>query len=103
MISKEQIAHDLSIVYLNNKYGINVTGSFFISNGEGSGDIETEYLPDVNKPKKHKIKTGEKNFFGFDKKMWIDSDYIIDDTFINMIRDYKKASLRFIELIELLD
>ena len=28
MISKEQIAHELAMVYMNNKYGINVRGDF---------------------------------------------------------------------------
>lgn len=30
MISKEQIAHDLAIVYLQNRYGVSINSNFFL-------------------------------------------------------------------------
>ena len=100
MISRKQVAHDLSIAYINNRYGVNVTGGLYVSDGSGSGDVTTEHLPDVCEPAKHKIETGEKNILGFKKKVWIESGYVVDKIFINMICDYKKAYLRFLELLD---
>ena len=37
MLSKEQIAHDLTMVYMHNMYGIDVTGFFSINDGNGNG------------------------------------------------------------------
>ena len=45
MITKEQVAHDLAIVYLNNRYGITVGGSFDYSCGIGTGSVSTEHAP----------------------------------------------------------
>ena len=57
MISNKQIAHDLAIAYINNKYGPNVNGDFSVtgSNNDiyGSGSVETKFLPDVDKKKYH--------------------------------------------------
>ena len=48
MISKEQIAHDLTIVYLNNRYGIDVGGHISVFDGDGHGDVSTEKFPDIS-------------------------------------------------------
>ena len=68
MISKEQIAHDLAIVYMKNRYGINVTGDFYISGASGSGTVKTESFPDASEPEYTKVKTGEKGLFGLERK-----------------------------------
>ena len=68
MISKEQIAHDLAIVYMKNRYGINVTGDFYISGASGSGTVKTERFPDASEPEYTKVKTGEKGLFGLERK-----------------------------------
>lgn len=103
MLSKEQIAHDLSIAYINNRYGVDVTGQFNVSGSDGdisgSGDVNTEHLPDVDEIKRIKIGTGEKGLFGFEKKKWAESGFLIDDIFVNMINDYQKAYSRFLELL----
>lgn len=103
MISKEQIAHDLAISYINNRYGITVKGKFYVSQNDGeisgSGDVDTERFPKVDEPIKVKVNTGEKNFLGLNKKKYIDSGYVIDEIFIKMIDDYKKAYTRFLELL----
>jgi len=103
MIPKEQIVHDLAIVYINNKYGIDVTGNFDVSisegNGSSSGSIASEHLPDVKAPKIIKVNTGEKGIFGRDKKQKIQQGYLVDDIFAEMIRDYHVANMRFLELL----
>lgn len=49
MVSKEQIAHELAMVYMNNKYGINIRGNFHLNDGDGNGNVETDHFPDVSK------------------------------------------------------
>ena len=104
MISKKQIAHDLAIAYINNKYGPNVNGDFSVtgSNNDiyGSGSVETKFLPDVDKKKISFVNTGEKTMFGLvNKKKPIEDGYLIDSTFKNMIIDYKKAYSRFLNML----
>ena len=103
MLPKEQIAHDLSIVYMRNRYGIDVTGEFFLSgrNGDftGFGDVKTEHFPDMDEMKKVKVGTGEKGFLGREKKKWEESGYLTDEIFVSMINDYHKAYKRFFELL----
>ena len=68
MISKEQIAHDLAIVYLINRHGAEVVGSFDVSGDResvsGYGNIETLRMPDVVEERIVKVKTGNKKSFG---------------------------------------
>jgi len=37
--------------------------------------------------KEFKVSTGEKGLLGFDKKKWIESGFLIDDIFQDMIAD----------------
>ena len=99
MISKEQVAHDLSMAYINNRYGIDVSGSFDVSDGSGSGRVRTNHLPGANEIKKIKIGTGEKGFLGREKKEWVESGFLIDEIFINMMNDYQTSYSRFLELL----
>jgi len=62
MLSKELIAYDLTMIYMKNRYGINVTGSFYISDNNGTGNIDTEHFPAVSEPQYTKVGTGEKGF-----------------------------------------
>ena len=82
MLSNEKIAHDLAIVYLSNRYGIDISGGFSLTNGDGSGDIETEHLPATDEIKYKKISTGEKGFLS------------------NIFKDYKRAYAFFLSKIE---
>jgi hypothetical protein len=100
MIPKEQIAHDLTIAYITNKYGVDVTGNFFISDGDGSGSVTTKHFPDANVPNVIKVGTGEKGFFGIEKKQKVQSGYLVDDIFRNMINDYHNAISRFLSLLD---
>lgn len=99
MISKEQIAHDLALTYLSNKYGVDVNGDFDISEGSGSGSVVTEHLPDLNAIKKVKVRTGERGFLGIEKKKTVEVGYEVNDVFANMIEDYYSAYARFFGLL----
>ena len=96
MISKEQIAHDLTIVYLNNRYGINVEGDFSVSSGDGYGDITTIKFPDIFEIKYKKISTGEKGFLGIEKKVKVEDGYKADGIIDMMIEEYHKVFSRIL-------
>jgi len=105
MTNKSQIAHDLSIAYINNRYGAEVRGKFSVSTYEGdvtgSGEVETERLPDVNRIRMVKVGTGEKHFFGLrERTTLVESGYEVDSIFANMIEDYYEAYSRFLALLE---
>lgn len=107
MISKDQIAHDLTIVYLNNRYGINVSGSFdvssdsqndTVSNVYGSGNVTTDRFPDINETVT--VGTGEKTWLIFEKTKQISAkDYLIGGAFRQMIQDYYTVFSLFRELL----
>ncbi len=105
MIDREQIAHDLAMVYLQNRYGAEVSGEFSVETwGDdvtGSGRVETNRLPTVNSTRMVRGKTGEKRFLGLINKYEdIDTgEYKVDDVFVEMIDDYNAAYERFLELI----
>ena len=95
MISKEQIAHDLAVVYMKNRHGINVTGDFY----SGSGTIQTEHFHDVSEPEYTKVKTGEKGLFGLERKQKVPSGNKVDPLFAEMIQNYYDAYFRFYQLL----
>lgn len=101
--SKEQIAHDLAIAYINNRYGVDVIGDFNVSgsvdNIYGSGNVSTEHFPDVNTIKQIKVATGKKGLLGFEKKKWVEDGFTMDEVFISMISDYKAAYIRILEIL----
>jgi hypothetical protein len=105
MIPKEQIAHDLAIAYINNKYGVEVSGDFDVSTyGDdviGSGSVSTEYLPDIVSSNMIKVGTGEKGLLGKEKKKWVQDGvtYPADKVFRDMNKDYHAAYERFITLL----
>ena len=99
MISKEQIAHDLAIVYLKNRYGINVKGDFYISGDSGSGTVKTEHFPDVSEPEYTKVKTGEKGLFGLERKQKVPSGNKVDPLFAEMVQNYYDAYFHFYQLL----
>lgn len=106
MISKEQIAHDLAIVYLTNRYGSEVVGSFNVSGDResvsGYGSVETIRMPDIDEERIVKMKTGNKKSFGpfkYDEQVKVVDGYKVDPIFTEMIQDYKNAYERMIELL----
>ena len=100
MISNEQIAHDLSIIYLNNRYGIDVSGDFYIDDGSGSGEIGTEHLPDTKELKYKRVGTGEKGFLGIEKKVNVEDGHVVDDLFFDILKNYRYAYNHFLNLLE---
>ena len=96
MISKEQIAHDLTIVYLNNRYGIDVGGHIFVSDGDGNGDVSTEKFPDVSEINYKKVGTGEKGFLGIEKKLKVEDGYKADSIIDDMIEEYYQVFSRIL-------
>ena len=96
MISKEQIAHDLTIVYLNNRYGINVEGDISVSDGDGHGDITTKTFPDISEIKYKKVGTGEKGFLGIEKKIKVEDGYKADSIIDDMIEEYYQVFSRIL-------
>lgn len=103
MISKEQIAHDLALVYLNNRYGVEVTGDVDVSSDNGNvsgyGSVTTENLPNLYEKKMKIIKTDEKGLFGIKKRERQFDGYLINNTFKNMIDDYYIAYDRILDLL----
>ncbi len=99
MISKEQIAHELAMVYINNKYGINVRGEFYLNDGNGTGTVETDHFPDMSKMSYSKVKTGEKGFLGTEKKKKIPSGHQVDPLFSEMVENYYGAYNKFLDLL----
>lgn len=105
MTNKDQIAHDLAVAYINNRYGAEVTGEFSVSTYDrdvtGSGQVETERLPHVNKIRMVRVGTGERHFFGLrERTTSVESGYEVDPVFENMIEDYYEAYSRFHALLK---
>ena len=88
MISKEQLAHDLTMVYLNNRYGISVDGYFHVSDGDGSGNIDTKRFPSPFEINYDKVGTGERGFLGFEKKVRVKNGYTADGIIDRIIQEY---------------
>lgn len=104
MTTKDQIAHDLAMAYINNRYGAEVKGEFSVSTWEkdvsGSGQVETERLPHVNRIRKVRVGTGERHLFGLrERATWVASGFEVDPVFANMIDDYYDARERFLTLL----
>lgn len=105
MKDKVQIAHDLAMAYINNRYGAEVKGEFSVDTWDdkvtGSGKVETERLPDVNKIRMVSVGTGERHLLGLlEKKQWVESGYEVDSVFNEMIYDYYRAYSKFLSLLE---
>lgn len=114
MIPTEQVAHDLAVAYINNRYGIRVTGEFSISSSKnyeldvvqdvtGEGSVRTEVLPDLHDPELVRVGTGQRHLFGLgpEKTELVPTGkYEIDGVLRSMIDDYHKAYSRILELLD---
>lgn len=111
-VSREQIAHDLAVVYLNNRYGVEVAGSFSVTSWtnerdvvndvSGGGSVETERLPDLHTPETVRVGTGERHLFGLgpEKMRTVPTGgFEVDETFRRMIHDYHEAYTRILGLL----
>lgn len=99
MISKEKIAHDLTMIYMKNRYGITISGDFYINDNNGSGTVVTEHFPTASEPEYTKIGTGEKGLFGIEKKRKVQSGNKIDSLFAEMVQNYNDAYDHFYSLL----
>jgi hypothetical protein len=95
LMDREKIAHDLAIVYLRNRYGIDINGSI----DDSSGSIGTDHLPSTTEAKYVKVGTGEKGLFGIERKQQIQAGYAIGGVFENIVKDYRCAYERFYSLL----
>ncbi len=99
MISKEQIAHDLTMVYMKNLYGVDISGELGVIDGDGTGSIRTKHLPDPDEPEYIKVKTGEKGFLGIEKKEKVQTGYKVDALFTEMTDIYFYVYEKFYTLV----
>ena len=110
----DQIAHDLAIAYINNRYGAEVTGSFSVestknydsdtvSDVSGQGKVTTKRLPGIFDPRMVSVGTGRRQFFGIGpEKMRTEptDEFAVDRVFHDMISDYRHAYERFLQLLQ---
>lgn len=96
MERREQLAHDLAIVYLNNRHGADVAGE--ISDSHGS--VGTTRLPPVDVVHYERVATGEKRMRLFNRTTKVAAGLEVDSTFKVIIEDYFAAYARFYSLLE---
>lgn len=113
MLNIEQVARDLTVAYINNRYGPEVSGEFgvdYTTNFDsgsldgvtGEGSVETERLPDLDDRVMARIPTGERNFFGLGSRKMVEvptDEYAVDSVFEAMIEDYYGAYERILQLL----
>lgn len=95
MISNEQIAHDLTMIYMQNRYGIKVDMRLM----DGDGHIRTQHFPDATEPDYKEVGTGETGFFGMEKTKKVRSGHRVDPLFKEMVQNYYEAYMNFYELL----
>lgn len=107
-----KLAHDLAMVYLNNRYGVEVHGSFGVSSSSnerdcvssvfGEGSVETDRFPGVDVRVTTRELTDERHLFGFGPRKSVEiatDEFAVDDEFREMISDYFDAYRRFSRLL----
>jgi hypothetical protein len=113
-MNADQIAHDLAIAYINNRYGVNVTGNFSVESStnyesdtvrdvRGQGNVETHHLPDLSDLQMVRVGTGTRSLFGIGPektRLEPTGEYAVDSVFRSMIADYHNAYQRFLQLLE---
>lgn len=107
-MDNQQIAHDLAVAYINNRFGVDVNGVLTLttSDGEssGTGFVNTMRHPDATVIRTEKVPTGEKYMFGLlEKKTSVESGFLVDSIFEKMIDEYFVAYARFIFLLDTRD
>ena len=99
MPTKEQIAHDLTMIYMRTRYGVSVSGDFNLCGGSGNGSVKSEHFPDVFEPQYEKVGTGEKGIFGLEKKEKVQSGYVADDLLEEMTETYLHTYHRLYQML----
>lgn len=109
---REQIAHDLAIAYINNRYGVEVTGELSISSYtndddvvkdvSGEGAVETQKHPGLHDQEMMRVGTGQR-YFGVGPertKLVPTGRYEVDAILVSMIAEYRAAYWRILELLD---
>lgn len=99
MTLKEQIAHELTMIYMNNRYGIDVTGAFSLYDGRGDGDIKTVHLPHTSEGVYGKVEIGETSLFGKAKTEKGRVGDKVDELFSEMVTTYYTVYAKFLKLL----
>lgn len=95
MMTKEQIAHDLAMVYMYNRYGITVKGDV----ARGWGEIETKHFPSSTKFQYEEVELESRDIWGFNKTEKVEKGRKVDAIFQKMAADYQYAYQYFYDLI----
>lgn len=110
---REQVAHDLAIAYINNRFGVEVAGEFSIRSStnldnvvddvSGEGEVETQRHPGIHDLEMVRVGTGQRHFFGIGpEKMELvpTGRYEVDGILRSMIEEYRAAYSRILELLD---
>jgi len=100
MPTREQIAHDLAIVYMHNRYGAGVEGFFNFTGENGNGSVSTQRLPGPEQVKYRSVPTGERGFMGLQRKQRVEDGRAVDEIFAAMLAEYRQAYRVFLEMQE---
>ena len=95
MMTKEQIAHDLAMVYMHNRYGITIEGSV----SSGWGEIETKHFPSSSKIEYEEVELESRDIWGLNKTEKVEKGRKVDSILQKMYADYQYAYQYFYDLI----
>ena len=95
MASNEHIAHELTMLYLYNRYGTVVGGNF--TNGHGS--IHTFQFPDAMSSELLDVRTDEVGFLGVRKVEKMPSSSVADEYFKAIVEEYRSVYERILEML----
>ncbi len=99
MLPNEKVAHDLAMVYMNQRYSVTIEGKIYGRDGDVDGEIKTLRYPSTTQPNYVKVKTGEKGFLGREKTEKVQSGMAIDSVFVEMTKEYLYAYNYFYQLL----
>lgn len=103
MLTNEKIAHDLAIVYLSNRYGVQLDSNFRIRGGDSLGSIETCHFPSTDEPRYEEVDVGRKGLLGGSKKERVEVGRKVDPLFAEILKDYRAAYNYFLLQLEIND
>lgn len=61
--------------------------------------ISSEHFPSASDPRYTRVRTGERGFFGLEKKQQVQSGNKVDTLFSEMVQDYLDAYAHFYRLL----
>jgi len=103
MISVQQVAHDLTLVYLRNRFGAEVSGEFEVDGSDGSvhgtGSVSTSRLPGFDEIAMKRVPTGEKWLGLFGKTTEIPDGHAIDPVLEKLVDEYAAVYGKVLRLL----